>query len=69
MVLMSTCLCVCVKKKRLYIVPTDVWVVLVCVVVSGTCVCFMPTWMVLWLIKLGENGSKVVCEPHLGPLT
>lgn len=57
------------EKKRLYIVSTDVWVVLVCVAVSGICVCFMPMWMVLWLIKLGENGSKAVCEQPLGPLT
>lgn len=47
----------------------DVWVALVCVVLSGICVSSMPMWMVLWLMELGENGSKVVCEQHLGPLT
>lgn len=66
---MSVCVYERDRKKRLYIVSTDVWVALVCVVVSGMCVCFMPMWMVLWLTELGENGSKVVCEPHLGPLT
>ena len=40
-----------------------------CVGVCGIYVCFMPMWMVLWLIELGENGSKVVCEQPLGPLT
>ena len=66
---MSVCVYEREKKRRLYIASMDVWVTLVCVVLSGICVSFMPMWMVLWLIELGENGNRVVCEQHLGPLT